>query len=92
MEQIKKSDIIDFAAKKEQKGMTVGKGMDQSEKIEQKPVVQFDRNVEKSIRQFESVVKKSIKDMKNDGVTAKAAQIDRGEYVEFVVRIVKEKK
>ena len=43
----------------------------------------------KDIRIFVNTVKQAIDVMKKSGVDAKAAQIDRGEYVEFIVRIPK---
>lgn len=46
----------------------------------------------KDIRIFVNTVKQAIDIMKKAGVNAKAAQIDRGEYVEFIVRIPKKEK
>lgn len=43
----------------------------------------------KDIRIFVNTIKQAIDVMKKSGVNAKAAQIDRGEYVEFIVRIPK---
>lgn len=43
----------------------------------------------KDIRIFVNTVRQAIDMMKKAGVNAKAAQIDRGEYVEFIVRIPK---
>lgn len=43
----------------------------------------------KDIRIFVNTIRQAIDLMKKSGVNAKAAQIDRGEYVEFVVRIPK---
>jgi len=43
----------------------------------------------KDIRIFVNTVKQAIDLMKKSGVNARAAQIDRGEYVEFIVRIPK---
>ncbi|MCR4436537.1 MAG: nucleoid occlusion protein [Clostridiales bacterium] len=43
----------------------------------------------KDIRIFVNTVRQAIDLMKKSGVNAKAAQIDRGEYVEFIVRIPK---
>ena len=43
----------------------------------------------KDIRIFVNTVKQAIDLMKKSGVNAKAAQIDRGEYVEFIIRIPK---
>ena len=43
----------------------------------------------KDIRIFVNTIKQAIEVMKKSGVNAKAAQLDRGEYVEFIVRIPK---
>lgn len=43
----------------------------------------------KDIRIFVNTIKQSIELMKKSGVNAKAAQFDRGSYVEFIVRIPK---
>lgn len=43
----------------------------------------------KDIRIFVNTVRQAIDLMKKSGVNAKAAQLDRGEYVEFIVRIPK---
>ncbi|AGI40664.1 nucleoid occlusion protein [Thermoclostridium stercorarium subsp. thermolacticum DSM 2910] len=43
----------------------------------------------KDIRIFVNTIKQAIEMMKKAGVNAKAAQIDRGEFVEFIVRIPK---
>ena len=43
----------------------------------------------KDIRIFVNTIRQSIDIMKKSGVNAKAAQIDRGEYIEFIVRIPK---
>ncbi len=43
----------------------------------------------KDIRIFVNTIKQSIELMKKSGVDAKAAQFDRGSYVEFIVRIPK---
>jgi len=43
----------------------------------------------KDIRIFVNTVRQAIELMKKSGVNAKAAQIDRGEYVEFIIRIPK---
>jgi len=45
----------------------------------------------KDIRIFVNTIKQAIEIMKKSGVNAKAAQLDRGEYVEFIVRIPKNK-
>lgn len=43
----------------------------------------------KDIRIFVNTIRQAIDLMKQSGVNAKAAQIDRGEYVEFIIRIPK---
>jgi ParB family transcriptional regulator, chromosome partitioning protein len=43
----------------------------------------------KDIRIFVNTIRQAIDLMKKSGVNAKAAQIDRGEYIEFIVRIPK---
>lgn len=43
----------------------------------------------KDIRIFINTIKQAIDTMKKAGVNAKAAQIDRGEYIEFIVRVPK---
>lgn len=43
----------------------------------------------KDIRIFVNTIRQAIDMMKKSGVNAKAAQIDRGEFVEFIVRIPK---
>ena len=43
----------------------------------------------KDIRIFVNTVRQAIDTMKKSGVNARAAQIDRGEYLEFIVRIPK---
>ncbi|NLX76094.1 MAG: nucleoid occlusion protein [Clostridiaceae bacterium] len=43
----------------------------------------------KDIRIFVNTIKQAIDMMKKSGINAKAAQIDRGEFVEFIVRIPK---
>jgi len=43
----------------------------------------------KDIRIFINTIKQAIILMKKSGVDAKAAQFDRGNYVEFVIRIPK---
>ena len=43
----------------------------------------------KDIRIFVNTIRQAIELMKKSGVNAKAAQMDRGEYVEFIVRIPK---
>lgn len=43
----------------------------------------------KDIRIFVNTIRQAIDLMKKSGVNAKAAQIDRGEYLEFIIRIPK---
>lgn len=43
----------------------------------------------KDIRIFVNTIRQAIDLMKKSGVNAKAAQLDRGEYVEFIIRIPK---
>lgn len=43
----------------------------------------------KDIRIFVNTIRQAIDLMKKSGVNAKAAQVDRGEYIEFIVRIPK---
>ncbi|NLM75804.1 MAG: nucleoid occlusion protein [Clostridiaceae bacterium] len=43
----------------------------------------------KDIRIFVNIIRQAIDTMKKSGVNARAAQIDRGEYLEFIVRIPK---
>lgn len=43
----------------------------------------------KDVRIFVNTIKQAIDLMRQSGVNAKAAQIDRGEYIEFVVRVPK---
>lgn len=43
----------------------------------------------KDIRIFVNTIRQAIDLMKKSGVNAKAAQIDRGEYVEFIIRVPK---
>ncbi len=49
----------------------------------------LNRNV-KDIRIFVNTIRQAIEVMRKAGVNAKAAQRDRGEYVEFIVRIPKQ--
>lgn len=44
----------------------------------------------KDIKIFVNTIKETISLLKRSGVEAKAAQFDRGEYIEFIVRIPKE--
>jgi ParB family chromosome partitioning protein len=48
----------------------------------------FTRTI-KDIRIFVNTIRQAIDLMKKSGVNAKAAQIDRGEYVEFIIRVPK---
>jgi ParB family chromosome partitioning protein len=43
----------------------------------------------KDIRIFVNTIKQAIDLMKKSGINAKAAQFDRGEYIEFIVRVPK---
>lgn len=43
----------------------------------------------KDVRIFVNTIKQAIDLMRQSGVNAKAAQVDRGEYIEFVVRVPK---
>jgi ParB family chromosome partitioning protein len=54
-----------------------------------KPAGKFTRAI-KDIRIFVNSIKQAIEEMKKSGVPAKAAQLDRGNYMEFIVRIPKE--
>ncbi len=55
---------------------------------EKAPERKFTRAI-KDIRIFVNTIRQAIDLMKSSGVNAKAAQIDRGEYVEFIIRIPK---
>lgn len=52
------------------------------------PEKKFTRAI-KDIRIFINTIRQAIDLMKKSGVNAKAAQIDRGEYIEFIIRIPK---
>lgn len=43
----------------------------------------------KDIRIFVNTIRQAIDLMKKSGINAKAAQIDRGEYIEFIIRVPK---
>ena len=43
----------------------------------------------KDIRIFVNTIRQAIDLMKKSGVNARAAQIDRGEYIEFIIRVPK---
>lgn len=55
---------------------------------EKGPERKFTKSI-RDIRIFVNTIRQAIELMKKSGVNARAAQIDRGEYVEFVVRIPK---
>lgn len=46
----------------------------------------------KDIRIFINTIRQAIDLMKKSGVNARAAQLDRGEYVEFIIRVPKQSK
>lgn len=55
---------------------------------EKVPERKFTKTI-RDIRIFINTIRQAIDLMKSSGVNAKAAQIDRGEYVEFIIRIPK---
>lgn len=55
---------------------------------EKTPEKKFTKAI-KDIRIFVNTIRQAIDLMKKSGVNAKAAQLDRGEYVEFIIRIPK---
>ncbi|NJD03500.1 MAG: nucleoid occlusion protein [Ruminiclostridium sp.] len=55
---------------------------------EKAPERKFTRAI-KDIRIFVNTIRQAIDLMKKSGVNAKAAQLDRGEYIEFIIRIPK---
>lgn len=57
----------------------------EKEKVSEK---KFTRAI-KDIRIFINTIKQAIDIMKKSGVNVKAAQIDRGEYLEFIIRVPK---
>lgn len=63
------------------------------EKLSKQVVIKYEEGksigVIKDIRIFINTIKQAIELMKQSGVNAKAAQFDRGEYVEFIIRIPK---
>jgi ParB family chromosome partitioning protein len=61
----------------------------QDKEKEKAPEKKFTRAI-KDIRIFINTVRQAIDLMKKAGVNAKAAQLDRGDYVEFIIRIPKE--
>ena len=60
----------------------------QEKEKEKAPEKKFTRAI-KDIRIFINTIRQAIDLMKKSGVNAKAAQLDRGEYVEFIIRIPK---
>lgn len=60
----------------------------QEKEKEKVPEKKFTRAI-KDIRIFINTIRQAIDLMKKSGVNAKAAQLDRGEYVEFIIRIPK---
>ena len=60
----------------------------QEKEKEKAPERKFTRAI-KDIRIFVNTIRQAIDLMKKSGVNVKAAQLDRGEYVEFIVRIPK---
>lgn len=55
---------------------------------EKAPEKKFTKAI-RDIRIFVNTIRQAIELMKSSGVNAKAAQFDRGEYVEFIIRIPK---
>ena len=47
------------------------------------------KRVIKDLRIFVNTIRESVEMLKESGVSAKAAQFDRGEYLEFIIRIPK---
>ena len=43
----------------------------------------------KDLRLFVNTIKQSVEIMRNSGINAKATQIDRGDYIEFIIRVPK---
>lgn len=80
-----------------QKGLNVKK----TEEIVEKVIERYSRNISlketqkkisrtvKDIRIFVNTIRQAVSIMKKSGVNAKAAQFDRGDYFEFVVRVPK---
>lgn len=60
----------------------------QEKEKEKAPDRKFTRAI-KDIRIFVNTIRQAIDLMKKSGVNAKAAQLDRGEYIEFIIRIPK---
>lgn len=63
-------------------------GMRKKEALERK--VSNVANVVKDVKVFVNTIRQSIEVMRASGVNARAAQFDRGEYIEFIVRVPKQ--
>jgi len=63
--------------------------LSKNEDLEEKDDIKKVHKAIKDIRIFVNTIRQAIEAMKKSGVNAKAAQLDRGEYVEFIVRIPK---
>ncbi len=80
-----------------ERGLNVKKTEDLIERVidkylkqgKDKPVEKKITKTIKDIRIFVNTIRQAIDLMKKSGVNAKAAQIDRGEYIEFIVRVPK---
>lgn len=80
-----------------ERGLNVKKTEDLIERVidkylkqgKDKPVEKKLTKTIKDIRIFVNTIRQAIDLMKKSGVNAKAAQIDRGEYIEFIVRVPK---
>lgn len=59
------------------------------EEMEQQEISRKVSRVVKDVRIFVNTVKQAINMMREAGVNAKAAQFDKGEYIEFIIRIPK---
>jgi len=59
------------------------------EEMEQQAINRKVSRVVKDIRIFVNTVKQAINMMREAGVNAKAAQFDKGDYIEFIIRIPK---
>lgn len=59
------------------------------EEMEQQAINRKVSRVVKDVRIFVNTVKQAIDMMRQAGVNAKAAQFDKGEYIEFIIRIPK---
>jgi ParB family transcriptional regulator, chromosome partitioning protein len=71
----------DLGEKAIEKFLNVSKKTEQSDRKLTKAI--------KDIRIFVNTVKQAVDAMKKAGINAKAAQVDRGDYIEFVVRVPK---